>query len=72
MKITVKVHPKSSRNMVKKISNLEFAVYTNAPAEKNRANEAAVGLLARYFEVPKSAISILAGHSSRSKIVEIL
>ena len=72
MKIVVKVHPKSSQNKVKKISNLELAVYTNAPAEKNRANRAVAELLAGYFDVPKRSISILAGHTSRSKIIEVL
>lgn len=72
MKITVKVHPKSSQNKVIRNPEGDFVVYTNAPAEKNRANRAVVELLAAHFKVPKSSISILAGHASRSKIVEVL
>jgi len=72
VKITVKVHPKSSQNKVVEITGSEFEVYTNQPPEKNKANRALVELLATHFDVPKSSISILAGHASRSKIVEIV
>lgn len=72
MKLTVKVHPKSSQNKVKKLSEYEFEVYTNAPPEKNKANQALVEALSGYFDVPKSRIAILAGHTSKSKIVEII
>ncbi len=38
---------------------------------EGRANEAIVRVLAEHFKVPKSRVRILAGQSSREKIVEI-
>jgi hypothetical protein len=72
MKITVRVHPKSAKNKVIRHPEGDFEVYTNAPPQKNKANQALVGLLAGYFDLPKSSISILAGYKNKSKIVEIL
>jgi uncharacterized protein len=72
MKITVKVHPKSSQNKVVELTGSEFEVYVTKPPEKNQANQAVVEALAAHFDVPKSSISILAGHKSKSKIVEVL
>jgi len=63
---------RAKEGKVKRLSEYEFEVYTNQPPEKNKANQAVVELLAGYFDVPKGSISILAGHSSRSKIVEVI
>lgn len=72
MKLTVKVHPKSSQNKVVELSGSEFEVYITRPPEKNQANQAVVEALAGYFDVSKSSISILAGHKSKAKIIEII
>lgn len=36
-----------------------------------KANEAVIRVLAGHFKVPKSQVRIVAGHTSREKIVEI-
>jgi len=43
-----------------------------APAEGGRANAAVIEALAKHFSVPKRAVTILQGVTSRSKLVEVL
>ena len=42
-----------------------------APPERGRANEALCKLLAEALAVPRSSIRVVAGRSSRAKVVEI-
>ena len=46
-----------------------WKVRVSAPPEGGRANQALVGLLAEALRVPRKAVSIVAGHGSRDKIV---
>jgi hypothetical protein len=46
-------------------------VKVTAPPEKGKANDAVIEILADYFDVPKSSISIIGGKSTRVKLVEI-
>jgi uncharacterized protein (TIGR00251 family) len=39
------------------------------PPEDGRANEAVLRLLAEALDVPRSAVALVSGHSSRDKIV---
>ena len=41
------------------------------PAEDGRANRAALRLLAEALEIPPTRITLVSGHSSRDKIVEL-
>ena len=67
--ITVK--PRANREMIESRIDSEYHVSVNAPAEKGKANEAVVALLAGYFSVPRSRIKIVRGNSSRRKLIEI-
>lgn len=71
MRIYVKAVPRAGRNEVEKISESEYRVRVTAAPEKGRANEKVVELLAYYFSVPKGSVVIVAGKSSRTKIVDI-
>ena len=42
-----------------------------APAHEGEANAAVVALLARALRLPKSALSVAAGHTSREKTIAI-
>jgi len=72
MKIFIKTKPNSKQNKVVQKGEFEFDVFVKAPAQEGKANKAVIDVLSEYFSVPKSHILIKAGHSSRSKIVEIL
>lgn len=70
MRIEVKVTPGAKKNTVEVNGDIS-RVWTTAVAEKGKANDAVVKLLAKHFSVPKSAITIVRGHTSRTKLVEI-
>lgn len=73
MKITVLVSPKSKKNAVEDVSGQEgtLRVRTTAAAADNKANFAVIDMLAEHFGVSKSQISIIRGHTSRKKVVEV-
>jgi len=72
MQITVKIKPNSKhREEVVEQSDGSLMVYTKAAAIEGRANDALVRLLAEYYSVPKSRVTIVRGATSRQKIVQI-
>lgn len=48
-----------------------LTVFLAARAVDGAANEALIGLLAEYFRVRKSEVTLVRGHASRHKIVDI-
>ncbi len=72
MRIYVKVIPKSSRQEITKISKGEYQVKLTALPIKGKANKMLIKMLADYFAVPKSLVSIVGGKSAKTKIVDIL
>lgn len=71
MKIHVTVKPRSKQGSVEKIDETHYRVRVKEPAREGRANEGVIEVLSDYFDVPKSQISILSGHSSKNKVVQI-
>lgn len=71
MKYTVKVKCGSSQTFVKKIDDGTLEVAIRERPIQGAANKAVVLALAEYFGVSRSCVSLLAGHASRSKIIEI-
>ena len=49
----------------------KIIIGVKASPEKGKANEEIVRKIAKHFGVPKSAVRIISGVSSRKKIVEI-
>lgn len=71
MIIEVKVIPKSSQNQVVGFEGDVLKIKCTAAPEKGKANAAVIELLSKYYDVPKSAITILRGKTSAKKMVEI-
>jgi len=71
MRISVKVKPKSSRELIEKTGDSDYVVAVKSAAVEGKANEALVKVLAEYFDVPKYLISIISGHKNRKKIVDV-
>ena len=67
--LQVKVSPGSKRNEVKGVDAGVLKIAVTAPPEKGKANDAVMELLADYFSLPRRDVSILRGHTSRSKSV---
>ncbi len=71
MKISVKVKAGSSREKIEKIDGSNYAVWVKAKPTDGKANEAVIKALAGYFDIAKSRITLLTGHTSKQKIFEI-
>jgi len=71
VRFSVHVQPRASRNEIIGVHGDSLKVRLTAPPVENAANEALVDLLASAFGVRRDSITILAGRSSRSKLVEV-
>ena len=71
MKIFVKVRSSSKNPELKKLSETNFFVAVKEPSVRGRANRAVINVLAEYFEIPKSQITLALGATSKNKIFEI-
>ena len=72
MKIRIKVKARAREEKVEKAPDGGLIVKVKEAAEKGKANEAVREALARYFNVPKSTVTLLRGFSSQSKVIEII
>ena len=74
--ISIRVVTKASSNKVKIEYQLDgsklYRVYVTAVAENGKANNAILKLLSHELGIPKSSLSIIMGHKSRDKIIEII
>jgi len=70
--LRVKVIPKARKQQVRGVDAGFLKVAVSAPAEKGRANRAAIGLLAGFLGVARTNILILSGETSREKQVKVL
>ncbi|MEK7453231.1 MAG: DUF167 domain-containing protein [Patescibacteria group bacterium] len=71
MKILIKVYPNSKENKVLQNEDDSFNIRVKAQAKEGKANKAVITLLAEYFKISKSSITIKIGHSTRNKIIDI-
>lgn len=71
MKITVRVKLNRKKEGVEKEEGGVYVVWTIKPAVDNKANADICLQIAHYFKVPKSAVSVIAGHSAKTKIIEV-
>lgn len=70
MKVTVTVKPGSKKGPLVQPGLMgELLVYVREPALDGRANKAVIELLSHYYNVPKSTIEILRGHTAKHKVV---
>src|SRR5258705_5521908 len=67
----VRVQPRASKDEIAGVMNGALKVRLRAPALEDRANESLCEYLAELLTTPKAAVSILSGHPSRSKRVEV-
>ncbi len=70
MKLRVKVKPGSKRRRVLEGEGY-LIVEVKAPPKEGKANEELREVLAEHFDVPKSAVRIVSGHRSKTKVVEV-
>ena len=76
MRIVVKITPSARQNAIhgwetNDAGEKYLRVSVTAAPDKGKANAALIKLLAKHFDLPKSAITLLRGETSRIKTLEI-
>jgi len=71
VRFAVRVQPRASANEIAGVHGDAVKIRLTAPPVDGAANEELVAFLSKVFVVGRKSVRILAGESSRSKIVEI-
>ncbi len=72
MRIAITIKPNSTKGpLVETQPDGSVLVYVREIASDGQANNALIKILANYYKVPKTHISIIRGHTSRHKLIEI-
>lgn len=69
--LEVRIQPGARRSEARGSWNGRLKLAVAAPPEDGRANTAAAGLLAELFGLRPSAVELVRGHSSRSKVFRL-
>ncbi|MCT7984184.1 DUF167 domain-containing protein [Laspinema sp. A4] len=68
----IKVKPNSKQQQITEEPDGSLTIRLKSPPVDGKANAELIKLLSDKFEVPKSAVVIKSGVSSRNKVVEVL
>ena len=71
-RLKVRVIPNAKNSEFSGTRNEEWLLRLTAPPIDGKANKAAVEFVAKFFAVPRSAVSLVSGEKSRHKIFEII
>ena len=67
----IKVQPRARRNAVVGELGGAVKIALTAPPVDGRANQACIEFLAELLSLPRSAIEIVSGQSSRTKVIRV-
>jgi hypothetical protein len=68
---TVKIHPRARQNAITGEVGDALKLSLTAPPVDGKANDNCIEFLANLLKVPRSSITIAAGHSSRRKVIRL-
>jgi uncharacterized protein len=71
-KLKVRVIPNAKKNEFAGYREGELVLRLNSPAIEGKANKAALGFVAEFLGVSRSAVLLIRGERSRHKIFEIV
>lgn len=71
-RLTVEVRPRAARNQIVEVGDTALRVGVTAPPLDGAANAAVRDLLAATLGCPRSAVAIVRGERSRTKVVRVL
>jgi uncharacterized protein (TIGR00251 family) len=71
VRIRVSVRPNCRTEEIKERPDGPLLVKVKAPAREGKANAAVIRAVARHFGVPRTTVTIVAGHKGRTKTLEI-
>ena len=67
----VKVHPRAKKNAITGEVGDALKLALTAPPVDGKANEACIDFFAKLLKVPRSSVTIAAGHTSRNKVIRV-
>lgn len=70
-RLEVRVSPGARRAGIAGRYGNGWKLSVTAPADRGRANDAVISLLAKELGVSRHAVRVLAGHTARTKLVEV-
>jgi len=71
MKINIRVIPNAKIAKVEKNNDGTLKVYVKGKPFRGEASLEVINVLSKYYNVPKSLVSVIKGLTSRNKVVEI-
>lgn len=71
MKVGIIVHPNSKKPRVEKDLFGALHLYVASPPQEGRANQEAIEIIAKYFNVSKSRVILISGQRSKLKTFDI-
>lgn len=69
--LTLHLIPNARRTAISREPSGGWRIRLTAPAVEGKANAALITLLAKTLQVPKRQITLIQGHKSRHKVVQI-
>ncbi|HEY6414343.1 MAG TPA: DUF167 domain-containing protein [Edaphobacter sp.] len=69
--VSVRVHPGARRNAVSGIHDGGVKISLTTPPVDGRANEALIAFVAELLGIPRGRVSLVAGVTSRTKVLRI-
>ena len=72
MTFAIKVQPRAKRNAVVGELGNALKVALTAPPVNGKANDACVDFFSEILRVPRSAVMIAAGQTSRNKVIRVV
>jgi uncharacterized protein (TIGR00251 family) len=70
-RVTVKIHPRAKTTTLFGRIGTAYRLHVSAPPVDGRANDACIRFFAELMKVPKVQVSIIAGSTSRTKVLDI-
>lgn len=71
MKLEIILKPNSKNQNIEKLTERAYKIEVKAPARNGLANKEMIGQLSTYFNIPQKQITIIVGHKSRRKLVNL-
>ena len=69
--VSVRVQPRARRDEIVGWQGSTLRVRVTAPPVDGRANDAVIGVLAKAFGVPRTAVGLVSGRTSQNKLFRI-
>lgn len=72
MRLQITIKPNSTKGpLIEVQTDGSLTVYVREIAADGQANDALIKLLSKHFKISRSNLTIVRGHSSRHKVVEV-